>query len=134
VPLYGSYDIPGARLAADGIAVYERSVLIRRVDLAHVLLDAMGDAPVCLLRGHGLVTTGATAAEAVLRALAVDRLCRTSLAVVAAGAAPVAIPPEDLAELPDLGAGFNVATLWRHHLACLEADGWNLDDDPGVRR
>jgi 3,4-dihydroxyphthalate decarboxylase len=130
VPLYGSYDIPGARLAAGGIAVYERSVLIRRVELAAELLDAMGDAPACLLRGHGLVTTGADAAEAVLRALAVDRLCRISGAVVAAGASPEPIPAADLAELPDLGAAFNVVTLWRHHLACLAADGWAEQDDP----
>ena len=80
VPLFGSYDIPAARLAAGGIPVYPRSVLIRHAELAAEMLDVMGDRPVCLLRGHGLVTIGHGVEEAVLRAVAVDRLCRTACA------------------------------------------------------
>jgi 3,4-dihydroxyphthalate decarboxylase len=126
LPVYGSYDIPGAHLAAAGIATYPRSVLVRRSDLAHEVLDAMGTAIACVLAGHGLVTTGSDAVHALLRALAVDRLARIALAVRGAGGDLVAIPPDDLAELPDLGAAFNHETLWRHHLAALAADGWDL--------
>jgi 3,4-dihydroxyphthalate decarboxylase len=129
LPIFGSYDIPAARLAADGIPEYPRSVLIRRAELAHEMLTAMGDRPVCVLRGHGLVATGASVEEAVLRALAVDRLSRTALAVVGAGGTPRPIPDSDLAELPDLGAGLNERTLWRFHLAALAADGWDLSPD-----
>ena len=78
VPLFGSYDIPAARLAAGGIPVYPRAVLLRRAELAAEMLDVMGDRPVCLLRGHGLVAIGHGVEEAVLRAVAVDRLCRTA--------------------------------------------------------
>ena len=126
-PIFGSYDIPAARLAADGIPEYPRSVLIRRPALAHEMLDAMGDRPVCVLRGHGLVSTGATVAAAVLRALAVDRLSRVALHVVQAGGRLTAIPDADLAELPDLGGALNEDSLWRFHLAALAADGWDLD-------
>ena len=59
----------------------------------------------------------------MLRALAVDRLSRTALAVVGAGGTLRPIPHGDLAELPDLGAGLNEHTLWRFHLAALAADG-----------
>ena len=51
-----------------------------------------------------------------LQALAVDTLARTTLAVLQAGGTPRAIDDADLAELPDLGAGFTVETMWRHLL------------------
>ena len=41
-PLFGSYDIPAARLAAGGIPVYPRSVLLRRAELAVEMLDVDG--------------------------------------------------------------------------------------------
>ena len=127
-PIFGAFDIPAARLAATGIPTYPRSVLIRRAELAHEMLSCMGDRPACVLQGHGLVTTGATIAEAVLRALAVDTLARMSLDVVRAGGTLRDIPAEDLAELPDLGSGFNETVLWRHHLARLAADGLDLPE------
>jgi 3,4-dihydroxyphthalate decarboxylase len=126
VPLFGSYDIPAARLAAGGIPIYPRSVLLRRAELAGEMLDVMGDRPVCLLRGHGLVAIGGGLEEAVLRAVAVNRLCRTAWRVAAAGGPVAAIADDDLAELPDLGDVLNRDTLWRFHLATLAADGWDL--------
>jgi Class II Aldolase and Adducin N-terminal domain len=51
VPLYGAYDIPGARLAAEGIPTWERWALIRTDELAGAMADALGDRPVVILRG-----------------------------------------------------------------------------------
>ena len=126
LPIVGAYNIPAARLAAEGIPTYLRAVLIRRDKLAHDMMATMGSHPTCVLRGHGLVTTGATLAQAVLRALDVNELARLSLAVVAAGARPVAIPDDDLAELPDLGVGFNDAARWRYLGAKLQHDGLDV--------
>ena len=125
--IFGAFNIPAARLAAGGISTYPRSVLIRRPALAREMVAAMGSRPACVLRGHGLVTTGAGVADAVLRALDVDTLARMSLRVIQAGGTTEPIPDADLAELPDLGAGFNEAVLWRHHVAMLEAAGHGLD-------
>lgn len=120
-PLLGAYDIPGAHLAAGGVPVYRRSVLIRTRTLAREMVAALGERPVVVLRGHGLTATGDDPAEAVLRARSVDVLARTALAVAAAGGEPVPVPAADLAELPDLGAGLNHAVAWRHELARLAA-------------
>ena len=129
-PMFGSYDIPAARLAAGGIPVYPRSVLIRDAHTAAEMLGVMGERPVCVLRGHGIVTVGSSVGEAVLRAMAVDRLSRIALQIVAVtGSAPGGIPARDLAELPDLGPGLNMASVWRFHLASLAADGWDLTAD-----
>lgn len=125
-PIFGAYDMPAARLAANGIPVHPRSVLIRTAELAGEMVASLGDAPALVLQGHGVVTTGADVADAVLRALQVDTLARIHLRVRSAGAVPEAIPEADLVELPDLGSAFNRETLWRHHLAALEQDGLGL--------
>jgi ribulose-5-phosphate 4-epimerase/fuculose-1-phosphate aldolase len=44
VPLYGAYDIPGARLAADGIPTWPRSALITSPALAHEMAGRSGTA------------------------------------------------------------------------------------------
>jgi ribulose-5-phosphate 4-epimerase/fuculose-1-phosphate aldolase len=119
-PIVGAYDMPGTKLAADGVPVYRRGVLIRTRRLAEEMVEAMGDRPVVLLRGHGLTSSGGSVEEAVLRAVSVDQLARLSLAVVSAGGQLRDLPAEDMAELPDLGGAVQ-SMAWRHELARLGA-------------
>ncbi|MDD7939189.1 class II aldolase/adducin family protein [Actinomycetospora lutea] len=118
-PIVGAFDIPGAHLAAGGVPVYPRAVLVRNRELAGAMVAALGDRPVVLLRGHGLTATGRSVEQAVLRARSVDTLAAMTLAVARAGGIPRELPPEDLAELPDLGGGFTLDTAWRHEVASL---------------
>lgn len=118
-PIVGAFDMPGTKLAAGGVPVYPRGVLVRDQRLASEMVDAMGDRPVVILRGHGLTSAAPTVAQAVLQAISVDQLARLSLTVVTAGGRLQDLPAEDMAELPDLGGGFNVATAWRHERARL---------------
>lgn len=118
-PIVGAFDIPGAHLAAGGVPVYPRAVLVRDRVLAGEMVAALGDRPVVILRGHGLTATGRSVAEAVLRARSVDTLAAMTLAVARAGGIPHDLPPADLAELPDLGGGFTHDTAWRHEVASL---------------
>jgi ribulose-5-phosphate 4-epimerase/fuculose-1-phosphate aldolase len=127
-PIVGAYDIPAARIAAGGVPVWPRAVLVNSPDLGAELALALGDRPAAVLYGHGLVTVGTGAAEhaiaeAVTTAVAVDSLARMTLAVRAAGGTPVPISDDDLAALPDLGAGFTVDTMWRHLVARTAARG-----------
>ncbi|MFI5894645.1 class II aldolase/adducin family protein [Actinoplanes sp. NPDC051513] len=127
LPVYGAYDIPGARMAAGGIPVWSRSALVTTDELAGAMAEAMGDRPVVVLRGHGVVSAAggddpvAAVRTAVLQAFALDTLARVTLAVRQAGGTPRAIGDDDLAGLPDLGGGFNVETMWRHLLTRLPA-------------
>ncbi|HEX3592368.1 MAG TPA: class II aldolase/adducin family protein [Pseudonocardiaceae bacterium] len=120
-PIFGSFNIPAMRMAHDGIPLYPRSVLIRRPELAKEMLAAMGDRPVCVLRGHGITVTGATVREAVMRALNLNVLATVTLAVAQTGRIAEDIPPDDLAELPDLGSAFNDDANWRYYAAKAEA-------------
>lgn len=119
LPIYGAYDIPGAQLAIGGIPTWERAALITTRELAGQMVDGLGERPVVILRGHGLVSVAegpaeAAVARAVLQAVAVDSLARTTLTVRSAGGVPSSLCPEDLAALPDLGSAFVVDTMWRH--------------------
>lgn len=125
-PIVGAYNIPAARLAREVIPVYPRGVLIRRARLAAEMLAAMGTAPVCVLRGHGVTTTGATIAQAVIRAVHLESLARITLAAASAGGQPADLPERDFAELPDLGETLNEQHLWRHYLARLHQAGLSL--------
>ncbi len=118
-PIVGAYNIPGMRLAEGGVPVYPRGVLVCDRRLAAEMVQAMGDRPVVILRGHGLTSTGPDVPTAVLRAISVDTIAALSLQIVAAGGVLADLPEADRAQLPDLGGGFNTATAWRHELARL---------------
>jgi len=92
---------------------------VRNRELAAEMLDAMGDRPVVLLRGHGLTSAAPTMEQAVLQAISVNTLAGLSLQITAAGGQLHDLPGPDMAELPDLGGPFNIATAWRHELARL---------------
>lgn len=116
-PVIGAFDMPGTKLAAGGVPVYSRGVLVRNRALAAEMVTALGDRPVVLLRGHGLTSVAVSVEQAVLQAISVDQIARLELTVVGAGGTLADLPDEDLAELPDLGGGFNHTTAWRHELA-----------------
>jgi 3,4-dihydroxyphthalate decarboxylase len=111
--------MPGTKLAAGGVPVFPRGVLVRDRRLAQQMVTAMAGRPVVVLRGHGLTSAGTVVQEAVLNAIAVDQIAQLSLTVVAAGGSLTDLPAEDMAELPDLGGAFNHDTAWRHELARL---------------
>lgn len=119
-PVIGAYNIPATRMARDGIPVYPRGVLISRAELAVEMSRAMGTAPVCVLRGHGLTASGTSVAEAAIRALNVESLARVVLGVAQAGGQPPELSDADAAELPDLGGALNEEAVWRYHLARLK--------------
>lgn len=118
-PIYGAYDIPGAWLARPGVPVYQRAVLIRNSKLGKEMVAAMGDAPVVILRGHGITSAATTVEQAVLQAISLDTLARMSLRVRSAGGTLQDIDERDWDDLPDLGSGFNTDAAWRHEVARL---------------
>ncbi len=119
-PIFGAYNIPAMRLAAGGVPVYPRSVLIARDELADEMLAAMGDRPACILRGHGITVTGASVEEAVVRAVDLDELCSITLRLAQLGVTAPEVPAADQAELPDLGGAFNDQLHWQALTAAID--------------
>lgn len=124
-PVFGAFNIPAMRLAQRGVPVYPRAVLISRRELAEEMADAMGLSPVCLLRGHGITAAAGTVEGAVTLAVDLDELLRVTVELARLGAEPPELSDEDLAELPDLGSGFNERFVWQALVAELttRADG-----------
>jgi ribulose-5-phosphate 4-epimerase/fuculose-1-phosphate aldolase len=94
--------------------------LIHNDVLGDDVADSLGDRPVVLMRGHGLTSTGTSVQEAVLRAISVDVIASLSLSIVSAGGTLKPIGADDLADLPNLGAGLNVGAAWRHEVSRLD--------------
>jgi L-fuculose-phosphate aldolase len=90
---FASLDVPVRAISHDGawftdpaIPVFrETGSLIRTAELGASLATAIGDGPGCLIPHHGLVTVGTTPAEAVMRAVALERACHVQLLAMAAG-------------------------------------------------
>jgi ribulose-5-phosphate 4-epimerase/fuculose-1-phosphate aldolase len=122
-PVFGAYNIPALRMALDGVPVYPRAVLISRPELGRDMVAAMGQSPVCVLRGHGITAAGDSVEQAVVRALNLNVLARVSVELAHLGASAPQLPPEDIAELPDLGSAFNDVSVWRYHVAHLRQAG-----------
>ncbi|MEB3983168.1 class II aldolase/adducin family protein [Mycobacterium sp. 663a-19] len=118
-PIYGAYDIPGARLARGGVPVYERAVLIRNSALGKEMVAAMRGRPVVICRGHGITSAAATVPQAVLQAISLDALARMALRVRSAGGTLTGIADSDWDDLPDLGPAFTAEAAWRHEVARL---------------
>lgn len=124
-PVFGAYNIPALSLARTGVPVWERSVLVTRDDLADSMAEVMGDAPVCILRGHGIVAVGDSVGQATVRAVDLHILCEVTLELSRLGSAAPTVPQADLAELPDLGSRFNDGLLWNyyaHHESTAQPD------------
>lgn len=119
-PIVGAFDIPGTRLAAAGVPVYPRGVLVRNHSLAAEMVAAMHGRPVLVLRAHGITSVAPTVEQAVLQAISVDTIAGLSMDILSAGGALRDLADEDMAELPDLGAGFNTGTAWRHEMARID--------------
>ncbi|WP_051182286.1 class II aldolase/adducin family protein [Nocardia vinacea] len=60
------------------------------------LVADLGDHPVMILRNHGLLTVGTTAAQAFLRMFYLNRACEIQVSAAAAG--PLTLPPPQVCE------------------------------------
>ena len=102
-PVFGAWNIPAFRMALDGVAVYPRSVLISRDELADEMIAAMDGSRICLLVGHGITVAGDSVEQATVAAVNFNRLCAVTLELARLGVEVPNVPEADIAELPDLG-------------------------------
>ena len=94
-PLYGAYDPSSVDLWLDGIPTYGRSITISNDELGKEFSDAMGTKNVCLMRGHGITTAGASVEEATVTAIKLNELAEMNYRANLLGD-PRPIPDEDL--------------------------------------
>jgi L-fuculose-phosphate aldolase len=97
LPIIGAYNPGALRLITDGLPVYPRSILINTPERGRDLVQAMGTARICAMRGHGITSSGATVEEATLTAIHLNDLAELQFkADLLGGAKPIS--DEDLAD------------------------------------
>jgi L-fuculose-phosphate aldolase len=74
LPIYGAYDPQSLRLLLDGVATFERSILIETPALGQELAAVMGQSQACMMRGHGITTAANSVEEAALFAIHLNEL------------------------------------------------------------
>lgn len=121
-PLYGAYDPSSLDLILDGIPTYDRSVLIDDEQLGDDLAAALGSKRVCLMRGHGITSVGATVEDAAIRAIQLNEAAEMNYQAHLLGQ-PRTIPEEDLKLFLDKkrqkdasGGSPRQAAAWRYYV------------------
>ncbi|NDB68315.1 MAG: class II aldolase/adducin family protein [Methylocystaceae bacterium] len=74
LPLYGAYDPAGARMAIEGFPTFNRSILINNPDLGTQLAQTLGQSNVCLMKGHGVTSTGSSVEDAAITMIRLNDL------------------------------------------------------------
>jgi ribulose-5-phosphate 4-epimerase/fuculose-1-phosphate aldolase len=94
-PVVGAYDPGVLAIAAAGVPVYPRSVLINTPSLATELIAVMGANHCCLMKGHGITVVGTSVEAVTLLALRLEKLAQITLEFSRLGKS-TDIPREDL--------------------------------------
>lgn len=140
-PVFGAYDPNALALALEGVPIFPRSILVRERAVGRALASVMGFKHVCILRGHGIVTTGATVEEATIRAIQLETLAAITLDLAKAGRRPDVIDDEDreyfrrmldAQKSKSKGHGRDVAVwTWRHYMRLLDVAEGGRGSLPG---
>jgi ribulose-5-phosphate 4-epimerase/fuculose-1-phosphate aldolase len=121
MPIYGAYDPSSLDLLLDGVPTYGRSITIRNDQLGKEFSETMGQKRVCLMRGHGITTAGASVEEATVTAIKMNELAEMHYKAYLLGD-PQPISPEDIAEFRKKGTGpkrtgasVHMNSSWRYY-------------------
>jgi L-fuculose-phosphate aldolase len=120
LPIFGAYDPGALKICTDGIANFDRSVLISNPKLGKELATALGSHNVCTMRGHGITATGSSIEEASLRAISLNDLAEMNYRARLLGT-PRPISDEDLASFSRMGmdnkpvSANRIGALWRYY-------------------
>ena len=121
MPIYGAYDPSSVSLLLKGIPTYGRSITIHTDELGRDFTEAMGDKNVCLMRGHGITSAGASVEEATVNAIRLNEVAEMNYRAYLLGN-PRPIPDEDIEvfrkmgrSAKDAGPNVHMNSSWRYY-------------------
>ena len=92
-------------------------LLVTNPELGRKLAAALGDAGLCHLQGHGIVSVAADIRRAAVTAVAVEQLAEANLTILQTGLSPRVITPGELDELR--GAVASIDGRWAYYVQLL---------------
>ena len=121
-PLFGAYDPSALRLVVSGLSTYRRSVTVSNDKLGEEFVQAMGDKPACLMRGHGITAAEPSVEEATLTTIKLNDVAEINYRASLLGD-PQPIPPEDIEAIMGVTRGgkksVHTASAWRYYCTLL---------------
>jgi L-fuculose-phosphate aldolase len=106
----------------EGLSNYSRSITVSSEKLGEEFVQAMGEKPACLMRGHGITTAGASVEEATLTAIKLNELAEVNYRASLLGE-PQPISEEDIQVILGSGERRRSATYnlsnWRYYCKLL---------------
>jgi ribulose-5-phosphate 4-epimerase/fuculose-1-phosphate aldolase len=121
---FGATDVPlqavshdGARFGPGDVPRFTQTTdLIDSPELGRAVAACLGDGNALFLRNHGIVVAGPDVPTACLRAVFLERACRTQLLAMAAGVPYHATPPDELpAKRARLNSSGGAAMAWEYY-------------------
>ena len=98
---------------APGPALWDDPALLRSDEAAARLAERLGEARAIVMRGNGVILTGATVEESIAMAFYLEEAARTELAVMAVGDAAESVEiPLDEARARATGSGRIFERMW----------------------
>lgn len=117
-PVFGAYDPYAMEVAAAGVPVFLKPVLIDGPEIAAELLASLGTGNVCLMRGHGITVLGETVERATIRALNLEALARVAWELARGGQTVPDLTSEEIVSFRRGPGGIipgGEQWLWRHY-------------------
>lgn len=113
--------VPAVLTAGGRMPTWPSPVLVTTRQLGAEMAEALGDAPLCHLQGHGIVSVAQDIKWATLAAIAVEQLAVANLRVLQMGRPPRVITEDELASLRATVA--SVDGRWAYYVERLQLDG-----------
>jgi ribulose-5-phosphate 4-epimerase/fuculose-1-phosphate aldolase len=109
--------IPAVLTDGGNAATWPCPLLVTSPELGRKLASALGDAPLCHLQGHGIVSVAADLRHAVVAAIAMEQLAEANLTILKTGLTPRVITPGELSELR--GSAAAIDGRWAYYVQLL---------------
>lgn len=114
MPIFGGYDPSALRLLLEGIPTYPSSVTVTNDELGERFAATM-KGRACLMKGHGITTTGKDIEDATLTAIKLNHLAEMNYRAHLLGN-PEPISDEDIATFSKSKREKDNAALWRYYI------------------
>lgn len=111
--------VPSVLTDGGRVATWDCPLLVTDAALGRQAAAALGDANLCHLTGHGIVSVGDDLRWATVAAIAAEQLAEANLRILETGRTPRVITPEELETLRHTVA--SVAGRWAYYVQQLEA-------------
>jgi L-ribulose-5-phosphate 4-epimerase len=109
--------VPAVLTDGGRMATWPCPLLVASPELGRKLASALGDAGLCHLQGHGIVSAAADLRRAAVTAIALEQLAETNLTILKTGLAPRVITSGELSELRESVAAID--GRWAYYVQLL---------------